>query len=93
LEIILIILILIIFGILFFSQKKHAVKNTTVKKEEIINKYENDLKSLLNKYKKNKAKQLEEKKIFLQNCNSELARNIFFTHEEAVKVIERLLKI
>jgi len=36
---------------------------------------------------------MEQKKIFLQQCNSELSRNIFFTSDETVKIIEKLLKV
>lgn len=91
-EIILLLLILIVIGFFIFTQKNSKVKNSAIKKEEIITQYENDLQSLLRKHQNNKEMQLKQKKIFLQNCNSELSRNIFFTHEETVKVIERLLK-
>jgi len=72
-----------------FSNKNGKIKNTTVKKEEIILQYENELKQILKKHESNKEKRLQEKKIFLQKCNSELSRNIFFTHEESVKIIQR----
>ena len=82
-----------VIGFFVFGQKNYQVKNSAVKKEEIITQYEDELKSLLSKYKNDKTIQLKEKKLFLRNCNSELSRNIFFTHEETVKIIERLLKI
>jgi hypothetical protein len=92
LEIVLIILILIVIGILLFNQSNSPTKKPAVKKEEIIIQYEKDLEKILLKYNDDKPLQIQEKKKFLQNCNSELSRNIFFTHDEAVKVIERLLK-
>ena len=91
-----IVLILIFFILLIFfykSQQKHKIKNNDIKRLEIIQDYEKQLKILLKKFENDKTKQLEEKKIYLQNCNSELSRNIFFSNEEAIKVIEKLLKI
>jgi len=94
LEVLLIFIILIlVISFFLFSNKNSKVKNTAVKKEEIILEYEHNLQKILRKYENNKSKQIEEKKLFLQQCNSELSRNIFFTHEESIKVIERLLKI
>jgi len=91
-----IVLILIFMALLFFfykSQQKLKIKNSASKKIEIIQNYEQELKILLHKFENDKTKQIEEKKAFLQNCNSELSRNIFFSNEEAIKVIEKLLKI
>jgi len=94
LEILLVFIALILAVSFFiFNGKKYKVKNTAVKKEEIIAQYENSLQQILKKYENDKSKQIEEKKLFLQKCNSELSRNIFFTHEESIKIIERLLKI
>lgn len=92
LEIILIILILIVIGVLFFNQSSSETKNPIVKKEEIIEEYERDLQTILEKYRDDKPRQVQEKKIFLQNCNSELSRNIFFTEQESIEIIKRLLK-
>ncbi|PIF04198.1 MAG: hypothetical protein CSA86_02435 [Arcobacter sp.] len=92
-SIIIVLLLLIIVGFYFFFKKNSKVKNPAVKKEEIIQEYEANLQSLLLKYENNKQKQMEQKKIFLQKVNSELSRNIFFTQEESVKIIQRLLKI
>jgi hypothetical protein len=88
-------LIVVCFVILFFvvSRKSYTIKDNTITKEEIINQYENDLKKNLEKYHDNKSKQLEQKKIFIQNCNAELARNIFFTEKESIQVIQRLSKL
>jgi len=89
-----IVLICIFFIVLFFvvSQKSYKVKNTLLKKEEIIEKYENQLKKILANYQ-DKNEQIKQKKIFLQQCNSELSRNIFFTEKEAIQVIQRLSKL
>lgn len=89
-EYIIIFLILAITVFFVLSQKNCKVKKTGVKKEEIIMSYENDLRKILKKFEDNKPLQIEQKKKFLQNCNNELSRNIFFTEEEAIKIIQRL---
>jgi len=79
-----------ILGVFLFSKKNSNVKNTAVKKEEIIAQYETKLLTLLKQHKNDKTKQIEQKKIFMQHCNSELSRNIFFTREESVKILQKL---
>lgn len=91
-EIIIIILILIGMGILLLTKSTSEIKKPAIKKEEIILQYEKELETILEQYKNNKNKQLEEKKKFLQRCNSELSRNIFFTEEESINIIKRLLQ-
>lgn len=66
---------------------------TPLKKEDIQAQYEEELSLLLEKYKSNPPKQLEEKKLFLQKCNSELSRNIFFTETEAINLLRKLSKV
>jgi len=92
-EIFLVLVFFILLAFFYKSQKKLKIRNSSDKKEEIVNNYVNELQTLLKKYDNDNAKQMEQKKIFLQKCNSELSRNIFFTNEETVKVIEKLLKI
>ena len=91
-EIFLIFIFFILLAFFYKSQKKLKIKNSGDKKEEIVTNYEKELQTLLTKYQDDKTKQIEQKKIFLQHCNSELSRNIFFTNEESIKVIEKLLK-
>jgi predicted PurR-regulated permease PerM len=93
LEIILLILVLIVGAVFILGNKNGKVKDSAVKKEEIIEQYQNDLQSLLKKHENNKNKQIEQKKVFIQNCNSELSRNIFFTHEESIKILKRLSQL
>jgi len=93
LEIFVVLVLILSFGFYFITKKNYKVKNTAIKKEEIILGYENKLRDILSQFANDKAKQIEKKKIFLRNCNSELSRNIFFTHEESVKIIERLIKL
>lgn len=91
-EIFLVLIFFILLAFFYKSQKKLKIRNSGEKKEEIVNNYEKELQILLTKYQDDKTKQMEQKKMFLQHCNSELSRNIFFTNEETVKVIEKLLK-
>ncbi|MEA2017459.1 MAG: hypothetical protein U9N59_03330 [Campylobacterota bacterium] len=88
-----ILFITILGAYLVVSKTKYRLKDTAVKKNEIIEKYELSLKNILDKYQEDKNKQLEEKKIFLKQCNCELSRNIFFTDDEASKVLQRLAKL
>jgi len=89
-----VLLICIFFIVLFFivSKKSYKIKNTLLKKEEIIVQYEDQLKKILVNYE-DKNEQIKQKKIFLQKCNSELSRNIFFTEQEAIQVIQRLSQL
>ncbi len=92
-DIVIIITLILIVGVVFLLlQNKRSVspRDTALKKEDIISNYENDLKKILSKYENNKEKQIEEKKLFLQNCSSELSRNIFFTPDEAKQIIQKL---
>lgn len=89
-----ILLICIFFIVLFFivSKKSYKTKNTLATKEKIIQTYENELKKILSASDDKKEK-TQQKKLFLQKCNSELSRNIFFTEKEAIQVIQRLSRI
>ena len=92
-EFIFVFIILAITLFLFLQNKNNSVKNPVVKKEEIYTQYKKQLQSLLEKYKDNKTIQIEQKKIFLQNCNSELSRNIFFTQEESIEMLQKLSRL
>jgi|AntRauTorcE11898_2_1112593.scaffolds.fasta_scaffold76913_2 uncharacterized membrane protein (DUF106 family) len=92
-EFIIIFLITIIVAFFILKKRKFRIKDSEQKKEEIINAYENNLRSIIEKNKHNQSKLLQEKKLFLLKCNSELSRNIFFTAEESKKIIENLLKL
>jgi len=80
-------------GFFLVNRRKHNIKQKTVKRDEIIQAYEKELLELLERYKDNKDMQVEQKKIFLKNCNDELSRNIFFTKNEASQVLQRLAKL
>lgn len=92
-EFVVIFLISLVVAFFILKKRKYKIKDKELKKQEIILNYENNLRTILEKNKNNKPQQLEEKKLFLLQCNQELSRNIFFTPEESKKIIENLLKI
>ncbi len=68
-------------------------KDKVVKKNEIIEQYEKELKDILKKYNNDNESKVEQKKLFLQKCNSELSRNIFFDESESKKIIQKLASL
>ena len=70
-DIILVVLILalIVVGVLIFlNGNSNNTKPTAVKKHEIIQQYEKELKNILNKYKNNNETKIKEKKLFCKNA-------------------------
>lgn len=91
-----VLLVLVVLGAAIFYFKNQSTQNhksSAVKKTEIIENYENQIKEVLHRYKDDNTKQLEEKTKLLKQINSELSRNIFFTPEESKQVIQYLLTI
>lgn len=85
-------LAIIVIGYLVLNKTNTKLKQTSKKKHEIIEEYEKELLSLLNKASTQEEK-LRLKKQFLQKCNNELSRNIFFTQEEAAKALQKLANL
>ncbi len=92
-EFVVIFLATLVVAYIVLRKTNHKIKQTAVKKDEIIAQYETQLKSILEQYKDDKQSQLEQKNIFLKKCNNELSRNIFFTTEESATIIKRLAEI
>ncbi|MEA2050059.1 MAG: hypothetical protein U9O56_04960 [Campylobacterota bacterium] len=95
-DIVIIIALILIVGIVFllFQNKPQiSTKSKALKKAEIIKNYETQLKTILEKHKDNKTKQIELKKQFLQKCSSEFSRNIFFSELEAKQIIQKLASL
>lgn len=91
-EIITIIAIVLITLVLFFifkSGPSFAVKSPQVKKEQIIQDYMDELKTILGEYE-TKEEKTAQKKLFLQKVNGELSRNIFFDEDEAKELLKKL---
>jgi len=89
-EFVVIFLATIVVAYIILRKTNYKIKQTTVKKHEIIEQYEVQLQSILEQHKNDKEKQLQQKKIFLKQCNNELSRNIFFTADESSKIIQKL---
>ncbi len=68
-------------------------KPTGVKKNEIIEAYEEQMKVLVERYANDKELLNSQKKIFLKSVSSELHRNIFFDEEEVKAVIQHLASL
>lgn len=83
----------IVIGFFLFKLNYKKTKVPTAKKYEIINQYKRQLKTILKTHLNDKNRQVQEKKIFLQRCNSELSRNIFFTELEAKQIIQDLAQL
>lgn len=89
-EFVVIFLATLVVAYIILRKTNHKIKQTAVKKNEIIDQYETELKSLLKQYDNDKITQLEQKKRYLKQCNDELSRNIFFTKEESSQIIQKL---
>ena len=87
------ILIVVIVFLLLQNNGTISIKSKALKKDEIILKYENELKDILLKNQDDKSQQVKQKKLFLQKCSSEFARNIFFTEDESKQIIQRFAKL
>ncbi len=92
-EFVVIFLATLVVAYIILRKTNHKLKQTAVKKEEIITQYETELKALLEQYNDDSITQLEQKKRYLKQCNDELSRNIFFTAEESAKIIQKLANI
>jgi hypothetical protein len=92
-EFIVIFLATLVVAYIVLRKTNHKIKQTAVKKNEIIEQYETQLKSILEQHNGDAITQLEQKKRYLKQCNDELSRNIFFTNEESAIIIKRLAEI
>lgn len=92
-EFVVIFLATLVVAYIVLGKTNHKLKQTAVKKEEIVTQYETQLKAILEQYQEDKQQQIEQKNIYLKKCNDELSRNIFFTTEEANQIIKRLAQI
>jgi uncharacterized membrane-anchored protein YhcB (DUF1043 family) len=85
-------LALIVIGYLILHKTNTKLKQTSKKKEEILEEYTKELQTILNKASTPEEK-TQRKKEYLQKCNSELSRNIFFTKDEATKALQKLASL
>ena len=95
LNILLILLIVIAFVLIIkhFLKAQQNTKPSHVKKEEIIQSYEEQMKNLQNKYLNDADELKKQKMIFLKTVSMELHRNIFFDEEESKAIIKHLASL
>ena len=70
-------LAIIVIGYLVLQKTGAKLKETSQTKQEIIKRYEDQLKDIL--AKSSEDEKSSQKAQFLKKCNDELSRNIFFT--------------
>ncbi|MEA3353835.1 MAG: hypothetical protein U9Q33_08480 [Campylobacterota bacterium] len=93
-EVIVFLLTVLTAGALFYRRKDgSSIRSTALKKEDIVHNYEKELKELMAPYENDKKMQIKIKKEYLQKCNSELSRNVFFDEDEAKEVLEQLSQL
>jgi len=84
LVILIIVVLLLSGGFIIYKNNQIKKVNQIRKKSDIENRYINQLRLMQTK---------EEKLAFIKQCNSELARNIFFTKVEANALVQRLINL
>ncbi|MBD3841402.1 MAG: hypothetical protein IE909_05870 [Campylobacterales bacterium] len=95
-DIVLVFLVLAIVGTiaaLFKVNGATSDKSSALSRQQLEEKYTQELLSILKKYQDDPQEQLYQKKIFLQQLNSTLARNIFFSADEAKEFIQKLVAL
>lgn len=94
-DIVVVLLLLAIFGVIFvlfnMSGATNINKKTgTISKEQLELKYQKELRKLLEKHKNDPETQKIQKMIYIKNLNDELSRNIYFTHDDAKNLLQKL---
>ena len=87
---IVIFLILTALVISLFVRNNKRYKPSTLKKEELIKKYEYEMLKLINQYEKDETLLRQKKLEYLKIASSELHNNIFFDAHEAKAIIQKL---
>ncbi|RXK08182.1 hypothetical protein [Halarcobacter bivalviorum] len=93
-ELLLFVLIVALFAFLFFffadKTKNKEYRSTALKKEELIQKYEDEMLEIIEKYKEDSSLLTTKKIEYLKKASNQLHNNIFFTEKEAKALIQRL---
>jgi len=96
LESLLLIAIIAIIGFLVYylsNTTKQEHKSSALKKEELILKYENEMKDIIEKYKDEPTVLTTKKIEYLKKASNQLHNNIFFTEQEAKALVKRLASL
>ncbi len=87
--------LLLLFAMIFFKlvykQVRMNKKNESISKQDIVNTYESEMRTLL--LHKNKEELSEHKILLLKKISSELHRNIFFDEKEAKEIVKYLASL
>lgn len=95
-ESLLLIAIIAIIGFLVYylsNTNKQEHKSSALKKEELILKYENEMKDIIEKYKDEPTVLTTKKIEYLKKASNQLHNNIFFTEQEAKALVKRLASL
>lgn len=82
-----------VFVVLRVFSKGGDAKPTGVKKSEIIEDYEKQMRIINERYADDKDVLISQKTIFLKSVSGELHRNIFFDEQEAKEVVQYLASL
>ncbi len=85
-----VVLILIGVFVFLFKSKGANVRPSYEKKSDLIQSYEDELKSIINDNQHNKELLKTKKMQYLKNISQELHNNIFFDETEVKQIIQRL---
>ncbi len=95
LDIVLVFLLIILAFAIYYllSKKKTYAKPSYVKKDEIIEDYKNQMKRIIEENKDNPSLKKAQQINLLKQINQELSMNLFFSEEEAKKLINQLAQM
>lgn len=85
------VLFVLIFLKIVYKQVRISKKTKALSKQDLINKYELEFKTLLLNEKKEDLSEV--KILLLKKISSELHRNIFFDEKEAKEIVKKLASL
>lgn len=95
-----VLLIVLALGVLVFlvfflgnSSQKKEYRSSALKKEELTQKYEDEMRAILDEYKNNPEQQKIKKIEYLKKASSRIHNNIFFSDSEAKALVQRLASL
>lgn len=88
--VIILFLVLSVLVVLIFKRTNTNHRASTLKKAELIKKYEYEMLKIVTRYEKDKELLQQKKVEYLKVASHELHNNIFFDEDEATSIIKRL---
>ncbi|RXJ88849.1 hypothetical protein CRV01_09505 [Arcobacter sp. CECT 8983] len=96
-EVLLVIIGLALIAFLVFllgnNTKQKEYRSSTLKKEELIQKYEDEMKTIIEKYKDDPDTLTIKKIEYLKKASNKIHNNIFFSDSEAKALVQRLASL